>query len=72
VTEFTYTDPYGREFVMEADGALKSIRDLNDNTLTFTEDGITSSAGLSCRLCATARTHRADHGPDGSRLPLRV
>ncbi|HMN13166.1 MAG TPA: CARDB domain-containing protein [Bellilinea sp.] len=47
VTEFTYTDPYGREFVMSADGALKSIRDLNDNTLTFSPGGITSSAGLS-------------------------
>jgi RHS repeat-associated protein len=45
VTEFTYTDPYGRVFVMDADGALKSIRDLNGNTLTFTPDGITSSVG---------------------------
>jgi len=47
VTEFTYTDPYGRAFVMSADGVLKSIRDLNDNTLTFSPDGITSSSGLS-------------------------
>lgn len=47
VTEFTYTDPYGRTFVMSADGVLKSIQDLNDNTLTFSPGGITSSTGLS-------------------------
>lgn len=46
-TSFTYTDPYGREFVMSVDGTLKSIRDLNDNILTFTPAGISSSAGLS-------------------------
>ncbi|MCD4686238.1 MAG: Ig-like domain-containing protein [Anaerolineae bacterium] len=53
VTQFTYTDPYGREFVIEDqdptpdgyDWQLTSITDLNDNQLTFTPDGITSSAG---------------------------
>lgn len=45
-TEYTYTDPYGRVFTMDADGTLQSIEDLNDNTLTFTENGITSSTGL--------------------------
>jgi RHS repeat-associated protein len=44
-TTYTYTDPYGRVFTMAANGALKSIRDLSDNTLTFTPSGITSSSG---------------------------
>lgn len=44
-TEYTYTDPYGRKFVMDADGTLKTITDLNDNVLTFAPNGITSSAG---------------------------
>jgi RHS repeat-associated protein len=43
--EYTYTDPYGRKFVMDRDGTLKTITDLNDNVLTFTPEGITSSAG---------------------------
>ncbi len=46
VTGFTYTDPYGRKFVMSTDGTLRSITDLNNNVLTFSPDGITSSAGL--------------------------
>ncbi|MBV6390993.1 MAG: hypothetical protein KPEEDBHJ_00197 [Anaerolineales bacterium] len=41
--EYTYTDPYGREFVMSKDGTLKTITDLNGNVLTFTPNGITSS-----------------------------
>jgi YD repeat-containing protein len=44
-TTYTYADPYGRQFVMGSDGALKTITDLNNNTLTFSCDGITSSAG---------------------------
>ncbi|HEX7153857.1 MAG TPA: Ig-like domain-containing protein [Thermoanaerobaculia bacterium] len=44
-TSYTYTDPYGRQYVMGADGSMKSIRDLTGNTLTFGPDGITSSAG---------------------------
>ena len=44
-TEYTYTDPYGRKFLMDADGTLKTITDLNDNVLTFSPNGITSSAG---------------------------
>jgi len=43
--EYTYTDPYGRKFLMSADGTLKTITDLNNNVLTFTSNGITSSAG---------------------------
>ncbi len=42
---YTYTDPYGRVYTMGADGSLRSIRDLNDNVLTFSANGITSSAG---------------------------
>lgn len=44
-TSYTYTDPYGRVYRMSADGTLKSITDLNRNTLTFSRDGITSSTG---------------------------
>jgi RHS repeat-associated protein len=44
-TTYTYTDPYGRVFVMSADGSLQSITDLQQNKLTFSDDGITSSAG---------------------------
>jgi RHS repeat-associated protein/CSLREA domain-containing protein len=44
-TEYTYTDPYGRKFLMDADGTLRTITDLNNNVLTFSPDGITSSAG---------------------------
>ena len=43
--EYTYTDPFGRKFLMDVDGTLKTITDLNNNVLTFTPDGITSSAG---------------------------
>jgi RHS repeat-associated protein len=43
-TSYTYTDPYGAQFVMGADGQMKLIRDQNGNTLTFTPDGIVSSA----------------------------
>lgn len=45
ISGYTYTDPYGRVYSMGVDGKLKSIKDLNDNTLTFDPDGITSSAG---------------------------
>jgi RHS repeat-associated protein len=44
-TTYTYTDPYGRVFVMGADGKLQSITDLNQNKLTFGANGISSSAG---------------------------
>ncbi|HEU0293222.1 MAG TPA: CSLREA domain-containing protein, partial [Anaerolineales bacterium] len=44
-TEYTYTDPYGRKFLMDADGTLRTITDLNNNILTFSPNGITSSTG---------------------------
>jgi RHS repeat-associated protein/uncharacterized repeat protein (TIGR01451 family) len=44
-SNYTYTDPYGRQYVMGHDGQIKSIKDLNGTTLTFTRDGITSSMG---------------------------
>ncbi len=43
-TTYTYTDPYGRVYVMGADGSLKSITDLNGNELVFGSTGITSAA----------------------------
>lgn len=46
-TKYTYTDPYGRKFVMGADGKLQSVTDLNGNVLTFTANGISSSLGAS-------------------------
>lgn len=42
---YTYTDPYGRQYRLGADGSLRSIQDLSGNKLTFSADGITSSAG---------------------------
>jgi YD repeat-containing protein len=44
-TSYTYTDPYGRVYTMGADGTMKAIKDLNGNTLTFSANGIVSSAG---------------------------
>jgi RHS repeat-associated protein len=44
-TAFAYTDPYGRVYTMTANGKLQSIKDLNNNLLTFGPNGITSSAG---------------------------
>jgi RHS repeat-associated protein len=44
-TAYQYTDPYGRQYVMERSGAMRSIKELTGNTLTFTSNGITSSEG---------------------------
>ncbi len=44
-TTYTYTDPFGQVHTMAASGELKSIKDLQGNTLTFTANGITSSSG---------------------------
>ncbi|PKO04434.1 MAG: hypothetical protein CVU41_16860 [Chloroflexi bacterium HGW-Chloroflexi-3] len=44
-TGYTYTDPYGRQYDLGADGSLHSITDLNGNVLTFSADGISSSVG---------------------------
>ncbi|HEY7126680.1 MAG TPA: DUF6531 domain-containing protein, partial [Ktedonobacterales bacterium] len=44
-TSYTYTDPYGRAYVLSPSGTLQSITDLDGNTLSFTATGITSSAG---------------------------
>ena len=45
-TGYQYTDPYGRIYTLASDGTLQSIQDLNNNTLTITPNGITSSNGL--------------------------
>ena len=44
-TAFAYTDPYGRVYTMTAAGKMQSIKNLDGNVLTFTPNGITSSAG---------------------------
>jgi RHS repeat-associated protein len=44
-TVFQYTDPYGRVYTMTSTGQMLSIRNLDGNVLTFTPNGITSSAG---------------------------
>ncbi|MFP4440651.1 MAG: FG-GAP-like repeat-containing protein, partial [Chloroflexaceae bacterium] len=46
-TVYTYEDPYGQVFTMAADGTLRTIKDLNGNTLTFSPDVIRSSSGRS-------------------------
>ncbi|MCA9889521.1 MAG: hypothetical protein KC546_14170, partial [Anaerolineae bacterium] len=47
LTSYVYEDPYGREYAFSPGGDIKTITDLNGNVLTFTTDGISSSAGLS-------------------------
>src|SRR5262249_20875853 len=44
-TQYTYTDPNGTAYVMGATGELRSITDLQGNSLTFTPNGILSSTG---------------------------
>lgn len=44
-TAYAYTDPYGRVYTMTSAGKVQSIKDLNNNLITFTAAGITSSAG---------------------------
>jgi RHS repeat-associated protein len=44
-TTYTYTDAFGRQFVMAATGELKSIKDRQGNTLTFEPNGIISGTG---------------------------
>jgi RHS repeat-associated protein len=54
-TTFTYSDPYGRVYIFGADGSMKSIKDLNGNTLTFTPAGITSGSGVSVAFARDAQ-----------------
>lgn len=42
-TVYAYTDPSGRTYTVTATGQLQSIKDLNGNTLTIAQNGITSS-----------------------------
>jgi RHS repeat-associated protein len=49
-TTYTYTDPYGRVYVMDADGTLKSITDRRQNSLTFAANGIVSNSGVSVKF----------------------
>jgi len=44
---YTYTDPSGTQYSINANGALHSITDIGGNSLTVTPLGITSSTGLS-------------------------
>ncbi|HEY2961613.1 MAG TPA: RHS repeat-associated core domain-containing protein [Pyrinomonadaceae bacterium] len=44
-TVYQYTDPYGREYLMTSTGQMLSIKNLDGNVLTFSPNGITSSAG---------------------------
>jgi RHS repeat-associated protein len=44
-TAFAYTDPYGRVYTMTSTGKMVSIKNIDGNVLTFTPNGITSSAG---------------------------
>jgi RHS repeat-associated protein len=46
-TTLVYTDPYGRAYTASGTGALQSMQDLANNTLTVTPTGITASNGLS-------------------------
>jgi RHS repeat-associated protein len=44
---YTYTDPSGTQYSINANGSLQSITDIGGNSLTVTSAGITSSTGLS-------------------------
>jgi RHS repeat-associated protein len=44
-TAYTYTDAYGRVYTLTAAGKLISLKNLDDNVLTFSTSGISSSAG---------------------------
>jgi RHS repeat-associated protein len=46
-TTYKYTDPYGKVYTMSASGELRSIKDIQQNELTFTPSGITSNTGVS-------------------------
>jgi RHS repeat-associated protein len=52
---YTYTDPYGRKFLMDNTGKLLSITDLQNNVLNFTPLGITSSTGASVAFIRDAQ-----------------
>ncbi len=42
-TLYAYTDPIGRTYLVSSTGQLQSIQDLNGNTITISQNGITSS-----------------------------
>jgi RHS repeat-associated protein len=44
-SSYTYTDPYGRKFLMDNTGKLFSITDRQNNVLEFSPNGIISSTG---------------------------
>src|SRR5215212_8635421 len=44
-TAYAYTDPYGRVYTMTSSGKMQSIKNLDGNVLSFTPNGITSTAG---------------------------
>jgi RHS repeat-associated protein len=44
-TTFVYTDPQGSVYTMDGGGSLRTIKDLSGTVLTFSPNGITSSAG---------------------------
>jgi RHS repeat-associated protein len=45
--QFKYTSKDGTEFILNQNGGLQSVRDLNNNTLTISANGITHSSGKS-------------------------
>jgi RHS repeat-associated protein len=44
-TLYQYEDPAGRIYTITSSGQLQTIQDLNGNTITVTQNGITSSVG---------------------------
>jgi RHS repeat-associated protein len=45
--QFKYTSKDGTEFILNQNGGLQSVKDLNNNTLTISANGITHSSGKS-------------------------
>ena len=46
-TQFIYTDRAGNEYQISVDGGLFGITDTNNNTLTFSDEGVIHSNGES-------------------------
>ena len=66
-TKFKLTDTNGTVYIIDRNAGLKTITDPNDNTVTFTKDGITSSldTSISYTRDTTGRITKID-SPAGS------
>src|SRR5262249_30036398 len=72
-TGYTYTDPYGRVYTIGPDGALQSLKDLNNNTLTVTPKRYHQFERADRAVCAGwAGKDHADHGHVGESISVHL